>query len=243
MVGNRTVAFDQEIRWTNPDPPHEEFRFPYYVRSGPEAWDELLGMLRKMDADRFVVVCDGGLPADIAESVRARLSSIGPCSVLRFDRGEGAKDLRTVYELGNAALRTGAMRSSVIIGLGGGLAGNVAGLLAGLFLRGARLVHVPTTLLAMSDSCLSLKQGVNSELGKNHFGMFYAPAFVWTDLSFLRSCRRGRSSRRCASWSRTSSPSALSCSTTSRGPCARTVVTPRSSSLSSSGSASTPSRR
>jgi 3-dehydroquinate synthase/2-deoxy-scyllo-inosose synthase len=150
-----------------------------------DTWQELLTMLRRMEADRFVIVCDGGFPQLLADWVRDRVSEVAPCTLLRFDAGEQAKDLRTVYELGNAALRAGAMRSSVIIGLGGGLAGNIAGLLAGLFLRGARLVHVPTTLLAMSDSCLSLKQGVNSELGKNHFGMFYAPQFVWTNLSFL----------------------------------------------------------
>lgn len=72
-----------------------------------------------------------------------------------------------------------------MIALGGGLAGNVAGLLAGLLMRGVRLVHLPTTLLAMSDSCLSLKQGTISPLGKNHLGLFHAPAFVWSDLAFL----------------------------------------------------------
>lgn len=182
---NLGIVRDREIRWKNPDPPHEEFRFPFYLRSGSQAWGELLGLLRRLDADRFIIVCDGGFPVSLSESVRDRIATVAPCTVLRFDPGEEAKHLRTVFELGNAALLAGAMRSSVIIALGGGLAGNIAGLLAGLFLRGARLVHIPTTLLAMSDSCLSLKQGVNSDLGKNHFGMFYAPQFVWTDLSFL----------------------------------------------------------
>jgi 2-deoxy-scyllo-inosose synthase len=179
------IDLDREISWTNPDPPHEEFRFPYYLRSGMASWQDMLTMLRHMEADRFVIVCDGGFPQSMAEWVRDLISKVAPCTLLKFNAGEMAKDLRTVYDLGNAALHAGAMRSSVIIGLGGGLAGNIAGLLAGLFLRGARLVHIPTTLLAMSDSCLSLKQGVNSDLGKNHFGMFYAPQFVWTNLSFL----------------------------------------------------------
>jgi 3-dehydroquinate synthase/2-deoxy-scyllo-inosose synthase len=73
----------------------------------------------------------------------------------------------------------------VFVALGGGLAGNVAGLLAHLFLRGARLVHIPTTLLAMSDSVLSLKQAVNSPVGKNHLGAFHAPELVWSQLDYL----------------------------------------------------------
>jgi 3-dehydroquinate synthase/2-deoxy-scyllo-inosose synthase len=142
-------------------------------------------MLGRLATDRFVIVTDGRFPKHLAEAVRARIATVAPCTLLTFDGGEEAKTLVTVNNLGTAALSAGAMRSSVVIALGGGLAGNIAGLLAGLFLRGARLVHIPTTLLAMSDSCLSLKQGVNSELGKNHFGMFYPPQFVWANLSFL----------------------------------------------------------
>jgi 3-dehydroquinate synthetase len=73
------------------------------------------------------------------------------------------------------------------VALGGGLAGNIAGLLAHLFLRGVRLVHIPTTLLAMSDSVLSFKQAVNSRVGKNHLGAFHAPELVWAHLDFLAS--------------------------------------------------------
>jgi 3-dehydroquinate synthetase len=181
-----TIALDREIRWNNPDPPYEEYRYPYYLRSGPDAWSELLAKLRALATDRFVIVTDGAFPVHLAQAAREKISSIAPCTLLTFQGSEQAKNLLTVSQLGNEALRAGAIRSSVVIGLGGGLAGNVAGLLAGLFLRGARLVHVPTTLLAMSDSCLSLKQGVNSELGKNHFGLFKQPAFVWADLAYLR---------------------------------------------------------
>jgi len=181
-----TIALDREICWNNPDPPYEEYRYPYYLRSGPDAWSELLEKLRAFATDRFVIVTDGAFPSHLAQAFKDQVSSIAPCTLLTFQGGEQAKDLLTVSQLGNEALRAGAIRSSVIIGLGGGLAGNVAGLLAGLFLRGARLVHIPTTLLAMSDSCLSLKQGVNSELGKNHFGLFKQPAFVWADLAYLR---------------------------------------------------------
>jgi 3-dehydroquinate synthase/2-deoxy-scyllo-inosose synthase len=72
-----------------------------------------------------------------------------------------------------------------VIGLGGGLTGNVAGLVAALLYRGIRLVQVPTTFLAMSDSVLSLKQTVNAGCGKNLLGTFHKPEFVWVDLGYL----------------------------------------------------------
>jgi 3-dehydroquinate synthase/2-deoxy-scyllo-inosose synthase len=74
-----------------------------------------------------------------------------------------------------------------VVALGGGVAGNMAGLLAGLLYRGIRLVHLPTTLLGMSDSVLSAKQAVNSRQGKNHLGMFHPPVLVWNQLEFLDS--------------------------------------------------------
>jgi len=185
VTHGNSIALDREIRWNNPDPPYQVYAYPYHLRSGADAWEELSRKVRALQGDRFVIVTDAAFPAHLAEAVRRRLAAIAPCSLHAFHGGEQAKNLLTVYQLGNEALLEGAMRSSVVIALGGGLAGNVAGLLAGLFLRGARLVHIPTTLLAMSDSCLSLKQGVNSEVGKNHFGMFYQPEFVWTDLTFL----------------------------------------------------------
>jgi 3-dehydroquinate synthase/2-deoxy-scyllo-inosose synthase len=176
---------DWKLRWRNPDPPHQKYSYQYHLRCGPDTWEELLAKLAGLSADRFVLVTDGAFPRSLAEDVQARITALAPCSLRCFPSGEQAKHLATVSHLANEALSAGATRRSVVIALGGGLAGNVAGLLAGLLMRGVRLVHLPTTLLAMSDSCLSLKQGVNSPLGKNHLGLFYAPAFVWSDLAFL----------------------------------------------------------
>ncbi len=184
IVENVTIGLDQEIHWSE----HTSLRaysYPYHLRAG-QAWPELLGKLRALEADHFVLVTDATFPARLAEEAWLRLSSIGRCTLLTFHGGEQAKNLVTIHRLGNDAIRAGATRRSCIIALGGGLVGNVAGLLAALFFRGARLVHLPTTLLAMSDSCLSLKQGVNSDAGKNHFGQFYPPEFVWADLTYLR---------------------------------------------------------
>lgn len=161
--------------------------YPYYVRSGQQAWPELLLRLEELHADHFFLVTEASLPEGLSHEVSRRVSQIACCTQLTFPAGERAKQLTTVEMLAEEALQAGATRRSCILALGGGLAGNVAGLLAALLFRGIRLVHVPTTLLAMSDSVLSLKQAVNSRLGKNHLGTFYTPQFVWNDLAFLRS--------------------------------------------------------
>jgi 3-dehydroquinate synthetase len=172
------VALDCEVRFG-------DVRYPVYVRSGDAAWDELTGLLTALHADRFLLVTDGGVPAPAAATVGRLLEALAPVTVLRVPAGERAKNLSTIDDLANAAFTSGATRRSVFVALGGGLAGNIAGLLAHLFLRGTRLVHIPTTLLAMSDSVLSLKQAVNSDVGKNHLGAFHAPELVWSHLDCL----------------------------------------------------------
>jgi 3-dehydroquinate synthetase len=184
LVENATIGLDREIRWSE-YASRREYAYPYHLRSG-DAWPELLGKLHALEADHFVLVTDATFPGRLSEEACMQLSSLGRCTLLTFQGGEHTKNLVTIDRLGNDAIRAGATRCSCIIALGGGLVGNVAGLLAALFFRGARLVHIPTTLLAMSDSCLSLKQGVNSDAGKNHFGQFYPPEFVWADLTYLR---------------------------------------------------------
>jgi 3-dehydroquinate synthetase len=181
---NVVIGLDREIHWSEHDS-LRTYAYPYHLRSG-DAWPELLGKLHALEADHLVLVTDATFPTRLAEAAWMRLSSLVHCTLLTFQGGEHAKNLVTIHGLGNDAIRAGATRRSCIIALGGGLVGNVAGLLAALFFRGARLVHLPTTLLAMSDSCLSLKQGVNSDAGKNHFGQFYPPEFVWADLTYLR---------------------------------------------------------
>jgi 3-dehydroquinate synthase/2-deoxy-scyllo-inosose synthase len=172
------VALDREVRFGGTG-------YPIYVRSGPAAWAELAGLLTGLRADRFLLVTDDGVPPPALDAVSRVLEALAPVTVLRVPSSETAKTLTTIDYLAREAFTSGATRMSVFVALGGGLAGNVAGLLAHLFLRGARLVHIPTTLLAMSDSVVSLKQAVNSPVGKNHLGAFHAPELVWSQLDCL----------------------------------------------------------
>lgn len=104
-----------------------------------------------------------------------------------FDDREPAKRLATVERICGALAQAGADRNSVLVAAGGGVVGDVAGFAAASYLRGVRLVHVPTTLVAQVDSAIGGKTGVNLSQGKNLVGAFYQPSLVVVDTEFLRS--------------------------------------------------------
>src|SRR5260370_22493009 len=113
-----------------------------------------------------------------------RLSKRGPIHL--FDDAESAKNLRSVEHITRSLCRAGADRKSVIVAVGGGVVGDVAGFAAAAYLRGVRLVHLPTTLVAQVDSSIGCKTGVNLPEGKNLVGSFYPPQLVLIDTELLR---------------------------------------------------------
>jgi len=99
--------------------------------------------------------------------------------------GEDRKDARPVMDAVDRLLDRGWQRGSPIVALGGGVLGDMAGLAASLTLRGVPFVQLPTTLLAMVDSSVGGKVGVNHRAGKNLIGAFKQPELVIADLRFL----------------------------------------------------------
>lgn len=104
-----------------------------------------------------------------------------------MDSGEKHKTMETVTELCRQLVQQGVDRKSVILALGGGVVGDVAGFVAAILLRGIGFVQIPTTLLAMVDSSVGGKTGVDLPEGKNLVGAFYQPQLVWIDLTTLDS--------------------------------------------------------
>lgn len=76
-------------------------------------------------------------------------------------------------------------RSDIVIGLGGGAATDLAGFIAASWMRGVKVIQIPTTLLAMVDAAVGGKTGINTAAGKNLVGAFHEPAGVFIDLDFL----------------------------------------------------------
>ena len=158
---------------------------PYQVLVGTNLMTELPALLA--GALRVAVVHQPTL-SDIAAAVRDDLDRAGhDAYLLEVPDGEAAK---TVVVAGSCWETLGALgftRSDAIVGLGGGAVTDLAGFVAAAWLRGVRVVQVPTTLLGMVDAAVGGKTGVNIEAGKNLVGAFHPPAGVLCDLDTLAS--------------------------------------------------------
>jgi 3-dehydroquinate synthase len=95
--------------------------------------------------------------------------------------GEQNKNLRAIGKLSENLVKLRADRNSVLVALGGGVVGDVTGFLAGIYMRGIRFVQIPTTFLALVDSSVGGKTGVNLRSGKNLVGVFKQPELVLAD--------------------------------------------------------------
>lgn len=104
---------------------------------------------------------------------------------LEMPDGEPSKKLATVEMLAQQLVKLRADRDAVIVAFGGGVVGDVAGLLASLYMRGVKLVHIPTTVLAQVDASIGGKTGVNLRAGKNLLGTFHQPIAVVIDPEVL----------------------------------------------------------
>src|SRR5437899_8545117 len=122
----------------------------------------------------------------VRKSVQRGLQLSRGGSIHLFDDPESAKNLRSVEQITRSLCRAGADRQSLVVAVGGGVVGDVAGFAAAVFLRGVKLVHIPTTLVSQVDSSIGGKTGVNLPEGKNLVGSFYPPALVLTDPELLR---------------------------------------------------------
>ncbi|WP_414755011.1 3-dehydroquinate synthase [Anabaena sp. CCY 9910] len=100
--------------------------------------------------------------------------------------GERYKTLNSIQKLYDIALENRLERSSTMVALGGGVIGDMTGFAAATWLRGINVVQVPTTLLAMVDSAIGGKTGVNHPHGKNLIGAFHQPRFVLIDPQVLK---------------------------------------------------------
>jgi 3-dehydroquinate synthase len=110
----------------------------------------------------------------------------GRAEVLFLPGGEMNKRISSVETLADQLLERGADRTSVIVGLGGGIVTDVSGFLAAIFMRGIPVLQIPTTLLAQVDAAVGGKTGVNLTGGKNLLGSFHQPVAVLIDPQVLK---------------------------------------------------------
>lgn len=113
------------------------------------------------------------------------LQSTVDCALVTMPDGEQFKTLNTAARLYGDLVESGLDRSGTVIALGGGVVGDTAGFVAATYMRGVRLIQVPTSLLSMVDSSVGGKVGVDLPLGKNLVGAFKQPECVIIDPQVL----------------------------------------------------------
>ena len=112
--------------------------------------------------------------------------------LLTFPPGEGSKNREVWARLMDGLLEEGVDREAVVLSVGGGVTGDLAGFVAATCLRGLRVVQVPTSLVAMVDSSVGGKTGVDVPAGKNLVGAFHPPSLVAVDPETVRTLPRAR---------------------------------------------------
>lgn len=156
---------DYTVSWLD-DP-----RAAFVAAVGPESF---------VVADRLVWDLYGTAFADI----------VAPERLLLVDANEDSKTLDGVIRVINWLQERGADRSSVLVALGGGVIQDIVTFTAHIFMRGIRWVFVPTTLLAMCDSCIGAKCGINHGAFKNQLGVFQSPSAIYLSSAFLKTLPR-----------------------------------------------------
>ncbi|HEX4609308.1 MAG TPA: 3-dehydroquinate synthase [Urbifossiella sp.] len=166
------------------------------VRLGPRSYEIALTSAgnagvgpfarRVLPASYSALVVTDAHTAGLGRAVEASLRDAGfRVALASVPAGEGSKSLAELARLYDALYEMAADRRTAVVAVGGGVVGDLGGFAAATYNRGLPLLMVPTTLLAMVDSSVGGKTGVNHPRGKNLIGAFHQPAGVWIDTTFL----------------------------------------------------------
>jgi 3-dehydroquinate synthase len=140
---------------------------------------------------RCAIIFDTNVAPLFGERVKQSLTSAGFQSmVITIVAGEQSKTLVQVGKICDEMIAAGLDRQSFVVGLGGGVVGDISGFVAAIFQRGIPHVQIPTTLLAMVDSSIGGKTGVNTRDGKNLIGAVHHPLLVIDDVDLLKTLPR-----------------------------------------------------
>lgn len=161
-----------------------------------ESYDVLIGegILKKLHKplmtvghfSNYVIITDSVVKKLYGNNLCQQLNRLGLKTILiSFKAGEKSKTQKTKTFLETRMLKKGCTRDTLVIALGGGVVGDMAGFVAATFMRGVPYVQIPTTLLAMVDSSLGGKTGIDTPLGKNLIGAFWQPKKIFIDLECI----------------------------------------------------------
>lgn len=163
---------------------------PYDVRIGATVLAGLGESVRRLDgvgdAPHLLVLTDSNVGSLYLEEAKSSLKAAGfRVSDIVVPAGEDSKSLAVAGEIWSAMASLGLTRDCAVVALGGGVVGDLAGFVASTYMRGIPFVQVPTSLLAMVDSSVGGKTGVNLPEGKNLVGTFKQPVYVCASTAVL----------------------------------------------------------
>ncbi|MDR1246352.1 MAG: 3-dehydroquinate synthase [Clostridiales Family XIII bacterium] len=187
--GNGTPAIQKDVNFT----PHKMISFRTFLQPDPTYYfgndiiEYLGGLIKNEAVDKVFFVTNDVLAKLYAGEITEvfRTNSI-PYTVITVKDSERDKNFSNLEWLCDTLVDKFVTKGSVIIGFGGGCLTNIVGLAAGLIFRGIRYIEMPTTFMGVTDSCLSNKQAVNGAFGKNQYGMYRAPIFIFGDTKYLQ---------------------------------------------------------
>ncbi|HEX7369244.1 MAG TPA: 3-dehydroquinate synthase [Rhodanobacteraceae bacterium] len=160
----------------------------YPIQIGPGLLDDANTWQQAPRGGHALIVSDSNVAPLYAQKLRTSLAHANSAlqiATVALPAGEEHKNLDAVAKVLDALAQLGATRDACVLALGGGVVGDIAGFAAACWMRGIDFVQCPTTLLAMVDSSVGGKTGVDHPAGKNLIGAFHQPRAVMADLATL----------------------------------------------------------
>jgi len=167
--------------------PLQNRSYPIWIEKG--LLIKLPELLKPMNqGQKWVIFSQNEIISLYGNSLYKGLKSTGfQVELVVFPDGEKAKSLNELEGIFSQLIGMGCDRSSTFLALGGGVVGDATGFIAASFMRGVDYIQIPTTLLAMVDSSIGGKTGVNLLDGKNLVGAIWQPKAVVIDIELLKS--------------------------------------------------------
>lgn len=134
-------------------------------------------------ANKVVVICDWNIQKHWADEISKSITKRQ--FWFAIEPGETSKNLSVAQDIYHFLFMNQISRSDVVIAFGGGVIGDLVGFVCATYLRGIKLIHLPTSLLSQVDSSIGGKCGINHNGIKNLIGSFYQPALVYINTGFL----------------------------------------------------------
>jgi 3-dehydroquinate synthase len=160
----------------------------YPVVIGTDLKNRLIVEIKKIiSSGQILILTHPKLNQLYGKKINASLKRAGyKVLTLALPEGEQSKSQKALFQIYETLVKNHFERNSAIVTLGGGVVGDVGGFAASTYMRGIRLIHIPTSLLAQVDSAIGGKTAIDLPQGKNLVGAFYQPHLVVCDVNTLK---------------------------------------------------------